>query len=95
MKTSQLSEAFEAFQLKPVTINTKLQITTEQGVGIMSYRGVLVDNDDYMVYIGFNPEHITTAIKWEDIATIELLDMEQEFNNVELSNIEPESGAKN
>ncbi len=94
MKINQLSSAFEAFEMKYVSINTTLEIVTEQGSGIMSYRGILLDKDDFAVYIGFGPDEVSTMIKWDDIATIELLDMDREYNN-ELSNIEPESGAKN
>lgn len=94
MKTCNLSDAFEAFDHKPVIINTKLEITTPEGVGVMQYRGVLIDKDDFMVYLGVNLQDITTAVKWEDIATIELMDMDAEIAN-ELLKKEPGSGAKN
>lgn len=93
MKNSQLSDAFDAFDLKAVTINTKLQIQTKDGYGIMTYRGILIDKDDFLVYLGYNEDEVTTAIKWEDISTIELLNTEDEIR--EELNQEPQSGAKN
>lgn len=93
MKANQLAESFEAFENNAVIINTKLQITTPEGIGIMSYRGILIDKDDFMLYLGYNSENITTAIKWDDVATIEIFDVNAEMG--ELSGIEPESGSKN
>lgn len=95
MKTNQLSAAFfNTFDQKPVIINTKLQVTTEEGIGIMSYRGILVDYDDYMAYIGLSLDEITTAIRWDDIATIELFDYQKEAES-ELLHKKPGSGASN
>lgn len=93
MKIEKLSGSFDAFDLKPVTVNTKLQVQTQDGAGIMTYRGIFIDKDDYMVYLGFSEDEVTTAIKWDDIATIELLDTENEIRE-ELQK-EPQSGAKN
>ena len=90
MKAKELSPAFEAFELMPVTVNTTLEVASEEGVGVMSYRGILIDKDDFMIYLGYNEEMVTTAIRWEDIASIELLDMDEEMNA-----LEPGSGSKN
>lgn len=92
MKSSDLSPKFaEAFFEKPIAINTKIEVSTEEGAGLMTYRGILVDYDDYMVYIGNTEEDVTTAIKWEEIASIEHLDLEAEAK-LELLNKEPASG---
>ncbi len=95
MKVNQLSELFfTTFDKKPVIVNTKLQITTKEGIGIMSYRGILADCDDFNVYIGYSLQEVTTAIKWDDIATIELWDLEEDKKNA-LAGQEPESDARN
>jgi hypothetical protein len=90
MKAKELSIAFDAFELMPVTINTTLEVASDEGVGVMSYRGILIDKDDFMVYLGYNEEVITTAISWDNIVTIELFDVDEERNAME-----PGSGSKN
>ena len=94
MKISQLSEAFEAFDKLPVKINTKLQVVTTEGQGVMQYSGILIDKDDFMVYLGYNEDTVTTAIRWEDISTIEVFDPEEDAD-LELMNKEPGSGFRN
>ncbi len=95
MKINQLSSTFtDTFLEKPVIINTKLQIPTPEGIGIMSYRGIMVDIDDFNVYIGFSMKEVTTSIKWDDIATVELWDMNEDAKNA-LEGKEPESDARN
>lgn len=93
MKSSSISPIFaNSFMGEPIAINTKIQVETEQGIGLMTYRGILIDFDDYMCYIGINEQEVNTAIKWEEIASIELLDLEAE-EKMELMNKEPASGA--
>lgn len=94
MKAKELSTAFDAFELRAVTVNTTLEVSSEEGVGVMSYRGILIDKDDFLIYLGYNEEEVTTAISWNDIASIELLDVEQEMAN-ELNGRAPGSGSKN
>jgi hypothetical protein len=92
MKSSSLSEKFQEYFLgHPVAINSKIQVETPQGTGLMTYRGFLVDYDDNLVYIGVNEEEPTSCIKWEEIASIEKLDLEEEAKR-ELLNKEPASG---
>lgn len=94
MKTSELSDCFDVFQLKPVTISTRMEVENKEGIGVMIYTGILVDKDDFMIYLGYNEEEVTTAINWEDICTIELFDIDQAMAN-ELNDREPGSGSKN
>ncbi len=51
MKVKELSESFDFFQLKPVTVNTTLELASDEGVGVMSYRGILIDYDDFLIYL--------------------------------------------
>lgn len=93
MKSKTLNPRFEDDILgNPVSINTKLQVATEQGTGLMTFRGYLLDYDDYFVYLGVNLEETTNLIRWEEIVTIDLLDLEEEAKK-ELLGKEPASGA--
>lgn len=93
MKTGDLSPKFaEAFFEKPVAINTKIEISTDEGTGLVTYRGILVDYDDFMVYIGNNEDEVSTAVKWNEISSIEHLDLDAEAK-IELLKKEPASGA--
>lgn len=93
MKSKLLSTRFEDDIMgHPVSINTKLQVVTEQGTGLMTFRGYLLDYDDYFIYLGVTLDNATNLIRWEEIVTIDLLDLEEEAKK-ELLSKEPASGA--
>jgi len=92
MKVSQLSECFNCFEGEAVSVNTKLQVNNEQGIGLITFRGILFEKDDYMVYLGNAEGNITSCINWNDIASIEILDLDAEAND-ELMKKDPISGA--
>ncbi len=94
MKSGELSEAFDCFLQMPVTINTTMESETDKGIGIMTFQGILIDTDDFMVYLGYNEKEVTTAIKWENIVTIELFDLNSALAE-ELNSREPGSESKN
>lgn len=92
MKSDELSPAFDCFDGRPVMINTKIQAETKGGIGLVSYRGIIVDKDDFMVYLGLDLDDVTTAIKWDEISSIEIMNMEEE---TQLLNAKVESGSRN
>ena len=93
MKTSELDAIFDTtFLNQPVSINTKIQVETEQGPGLMTYRGILTGYDNHMVYLGLTEESSTNAIMWQEVASVELLDLDAEAKDI-LMKKEPASGA--
>lgn len=92
MKSNELADCFDDLVSVPVIVNTKIQTENKHGVGILTYRGIIVDKDDFMLYLGDSPKSAKYAIRWDEVYSIELFSQE---DNDELLNATPGSGSRN
>lgn len=91
MVPEEYSEHFmETFYGNPVTIHTRIQVEQQdeesQGIGVLSYSGILIDVDQFFFYLGYNPKDVAIAINVDDVTNITL------FHESTDLNVEPGSG---